>query len=175
MWLPRLAADLAVRAERQKRLETFRRLTGRDPEDLAPDEERSLNGFDNPPASLAVAPNGFVWAAGVSMVRGPLRAGLGASHVPRAVGRFGAVVSQFPGHVFFAALVDDALGSALREHRVGGQGRPTRLLPDGQVDPVYSTKGGRGAAGLFPRVHGPADRWQVGVFPIPSGWRVEPR
>lgn len=145
VWLPRLAADLAVRAERQKRLETFRRLTGRDPEDLAPDEERSLNGFDNPPASLAVAPNGFVWAAGGFQ----WYAGRYAPGLVRLTsrGQWDDSVPLYPNFpVMFSSprLLTTPSGALYVNIGLAGGAAPTRLLPDGQVDPVYSTKGEEG-------------------------------
>lgn len=140
-WLPRLAADLAVRAERQKRLDAFRRLTGRDPEDLAPDEERSLNGFDNPPLSLAVAPNNFVWAAGgFQWYAGRYAPGL-LRLTPR--GQWDDSVPLYPNFpVMFSSpkLLSTPSGALYLNIGLAGGAAPTRLLPDGQMDPGYSTK-----------------------------------
>lgn len=147
VWLPRLAADLAVRAERQKRQETFRRLTGREPEDLAPDEERSLNGFDNPPVSLAVDPNGFVWAAGGFQ----WYAGRYAPGLLRLTsrGQWDDAVPLYPHFpVMFSSprVLTTASGSVYLNIGLAGGAAPTRLLPDGQIDTGYFPKGEEGDA-----------------------------
>jgi uncharacterized delta-60 repeat protein len=135
VWIPRLAADIAVRAERQKRVDALRRATGRDPEDLSPDEERSLSGFDNPPLSLAMGPNNMIWAAGgfqwyagryaPGLLRLTHRGGLDSSIPP---------FPDFPVMFSSPRVLVDPSGSLYLNIGFGAGPAPTRLLPSGQVD-----------------------------------------
>lgn len=143
VWIPRLAADVAVRAERQKRMEALRNATGRDPEDLSPDEERSLGGFDNPPLCLALGTNNTVWAAGGFQwyagryLPGLLRMG--------ANGIWDSTLPPYPNFpVMFSSprVLVDSSGLVYLNIGLGNGPAPTRLLPNGQVDPDFLEKMG---------------------------------
>lgn len=141
VWIPRLAADIAVRAERQKRMEALRNTTGREPDDLSPDEERSLGGFDNPPLCLALGTNNTVWAAGgFQWYAGRYLPGLLRMSVK---GQWDSTLPPYPNFpVMFSSprVLVDSSGLVYLNIGLGNGPAPTRLLPNGQVDQDFLEK-----------------------------------